>query len=43
MVDAREITVKEFDYQAEIAVVYQENGVTIRSIPAVSCLLYWRR
>ena len=29
------ITVKEFDYKAENAVVYQENGVTIRSIPAI--------
>ena len=31
-----EITVKEFDYKAVNAVVYQENGVTIRSIPAIS-------
>ncbi len=30
-----EITVKEFDYKAENAVVYQENEVTIRSIPAI--------
>ncbi len=30
-----EITVKEFDYKAENAVVYQENDVTIRSIPAI--------
>ncbi|MGB3649359.1 MAG: guanitoxin biosynthesis MBL fold metallo-hydrolase GntH, partial [Desulfobulbales bacterium] len=30
-----QITVKEFDYKAENAVVYQENGVTIRSIPAI--------
>jgi ribonuclease Z len=30
-----EITVKEFDYKAVNAVVYQENGVTIRSIPAI--------
>jgi len=29
------ITVTEFDYTAENAVVYQENGVTIRSIPAI--------
>ena len=29
------ITVKEFDYKAVNAVVYQENGVTIRSIPAI--------
>jgi ribonuclease Z len=43
------ITVKEFDYMAENAVVYQENGVTIRSIPAihagdgpVSFILEWK-
>lgn len=30
-----EIIVKEFDYKAVNAVVYQENGVTIRSIPAI--------
>jgi ribonuclease Z len=29
------ITVKEFDYKAVNAVVYQENGVTVRSIPAI--------
>jgi len=29
------ISVKEFDYKAVNAVVYQENGVTIRSIPAI--------
>jgi ribonuclease Z len=29
------ITVTEFDYTAENAVVYQENGVTISSIPAI--------
>lgn len=29
------IEVTEFDYTAENAVVYQENGVTIRSIPAI--------
>ena len=29
------ISVIEFDYTAENAVVYQENGVTIRSIPAI--------
>jgi ribonuclease Z len=29
------ITVKEFDYKAVNAVVYKENGVTIRSIPAI--------
>lgn len=29
------ITVKEFDYKAVNAVIYQENGVTIRSIPAI--------
>jgi len=44
-----EITVKEFDYKAENAIVYQENGVTIRSIPAihagdgpVSYILEWQ-
>ncbi len=30
-----QITVKEFDYKAVNAVVYQENGVTIRSLPAI--------
>ena len=29
------ITVTEFDYKAVNAVVYQDNGVTIRSIPAI--------
>ncbi len=29
------ITVVEFDYKAVNAVVYQENGVTIRSLPAI--------
>ena len=29
------ITVNEFDYTAENAVVYDKNGVTIRSIPAI--------
>jgi ribonuclease Z len=29
------IIVKEFDYKAVNAVIYQENGVTIRSIPAI--------
>lgn len=29
------INVHEFDYKAENAIVYQENGVTIRSIPAI--------
>ncbi len=29
------ITVKEFDYKAVNAVVYEENGVTIRSLPAI--------
>ena len=29
------ISVKEFDYKAVNAVVYQENGVTIRSVPAI--------
>ena len=30
-----EITVTEFDYKAVNAVVYQKNGITIRSIPAI--------
>ena len=30
-----EITVKEFDYKAVNAIVYEEKGVTIRSIPAI--------
>jgi ribonuclease Z len=30
-----QITVHEFDYKAVNAVVYQENGVTIRSLPAI--------
>ena len=30
-----QITVKEFDFKAVNAVVYQENGVTIRSLPAI--------
>ena len=30
-----EITVKEFDYKGENKVVYDENGVSIRSIPAI--------
>jgi len=29
------ITVTEFDYKAVNAIVYQENGVTIRSVPAI--------
>jgi len=29
------ITVKEFDYKAVNAIVYEKNGVTIRSIPAI--------
>jgi len=29
------ITVKEFDYKAVNAVVYEKNGVTIRSLPAI--------
>ncbi len=29
------ITVKEFDYKAVNGVVYEENGVTIRSVPAI--------
>jgi ribonuclease Z len=32
------IEVNEFDYKAENAVVYQENGVTIRSFPAIHSL-----
>jgi ribonuclease Z len=32
------IDVKEFDYKAVNAVIYQENGVTIRSIPAIHAL-----
>jgi ribonuclease Z len=37
MVDFRgyELEVNEFDYKGENAVVYQENGVTIRSFPAI--------
>jgi ribonuclease Z len=30
-----EITVKEFDYKAENAIIYQENDVTIRTLPAI--------
>jgi ribonuclease Z len=30
-----QITVEEFDFKAVNAVVYQENGVTIRSLPAI--------
>ncbi len=33
--DPGRITVTEFDYKAVNAVVYQENGVTIRSLPAI--------
>jgi ribonuclease Z len=33
--DPGKISVIEFDYKAVNAVVYQENGVTIRSIPAI--------
>jgi ribonuclease Z len=32
------IEVNEFDYKAENAVVYEENGVTIRSFPAIHSL-----
>jgi ribonuclease Z len=32
------LDVKEFDYKAVNAVIYQENGVTIRSIPAIHAL-----
>ena len=42
------IDVTEFDYRAENAIIYEENGVTIRTIPAihaldgpVSFILYW--
>ena len=35
MPEPGEITVKEFDYKAVNAVVYQENGVTISSLPAI--------
>ena len=31
----QELEVHEFDYRAENAVIYEENGVTIRSFPAV--------
>ena len=31
----QELEVNEFDYRAENAVIYEENGVTIRSFPAV--------
>jgi len=30
-----DITVHEFDYKAENAVIYQENGITVRSWPAI--------
>ena len=33
--DPGKITVKEFDYKAVNAVVYEKNGVTIRSLPAI--------
>ena len=33
-----EIRVQEFDYKAVNKIVYQENGVTIRSIPAIHAL-----
>jgi ribonuclease Z len=37
LVDFRgfKVDVNEFDYRAENAVIYQENGVTIRSFPAI--------
>ena len=42
------IDLTEFDYRAENAIIFQENGVTIRTIPAihaldgpVSLILYW--
>ena len=33
-----QILVNEFDYKGVNQVIYQENGVTIRSIPAVRAL-----
>ena len=33
-----EIEVTEFDYKADNAIIYQENGVTIRSFPAIHAL-----
>ena len=30
-----QITVHEFDYKGENEVIYQENGVTVRSWPAI--------
>lgn len=40
LVDFRgyDLKVKEFDYKGENAVVYEENGVTIRSFPAIHAL-----
>jgi ribonuclease Z len=40
MVDFRgySVEVNEFDYKAENAVIYEENGVTIRSFPAIHAL-----
>ncbi len=40
MVDFRgySIEVNEFDYQAENAVIYEDNGVTIRSFPAIHAI-----
>jgi ribonuclease Z len=40
MVDFRgySIEVKEFDYKAENAIIYEDNGVTIRSFPAIHAL-----
>jgi len=40
LVDFRgyELAVNEFDYRGENAVVYEENGVTIRSFPAIHSL-----
>jgi ribonuclease Z len=30
-----QITVHEFDYKAENAVIYDQNGIVVRSIPAI--------
>jgi ribonuclease Z len=40
MIDFRgfKIEVNEFDYKAENAVIYEENGVTIRSFPAIHAI-----
>jgi ribonuclease Z len=40
MIDFRgfKVEVNEFDYKAENAVIYEENGVTVRSFPAVHAI-----